>query len=47
MVVKKMKCKVNPKHFVDSYGCLDCWVNQANQIMWKEIIEEEENAKNV
>lgn len=38
-----MKCKVNPKHFVDDYGCLDCWTDQANQIMWKKIIEEEEN----
>jgi len=36
------KCKVNPKHFVDDYGCLDCFREQANMIMWKRL-EEKEN----
>ena len=36
------KCKVNPAHEVDDYGCLDCFMDQANQVMWKKIIEEQE-----
>ena len=42
---KMKKCKVNPKHFVDDYGCLDCFTDKANQMMWKRIIEDEENER--
>ena len=44
--VKDMeKCEVDPKHFVDDYGCIDCFMDKANQMMWKKIIEEEENER--
>lgn len=40
-----MKCKVDPKHEVDDYGCIDCFTDACNQLMWKRIIEDEENER--
>ncbi len=35
------KCKVNSKHLIDDYGCLDCFMEACNRLMWKRLIEEE------
>ena len=37
------KCKICDSEDMDDYGCLKCFINYANNTMWKKIIEEEEN----
>lgn len=41
------KCYICGSTDVDDYGCLKCLIRYANKDMWKKIIDEEENDKNV
>ena len=40
------KCKVDPTHNVDKYGCIECFINIANQKLWGRMDKEEEKYKN-
>jgi len=38
------KCKRNPEHFVDDYGCFDCFLQRSNEILWEHLERDEMNA---
>ena len=40
------KCKVDPKHHVDTYGCIDCFTIGANAQMFKRMDKEDKTYKN-
>ncbi len=37
------KCKVDPKHMVDSYGCFDCFWNEVTRQSLIEMYKDENN----
>lgn len=39
------KCEVDPTHFTDLHGCLDCFMEECNRLMWEDIINEESHVK--
>ncbi len=41
------ECPIDKNHIIDDYGCLECFMNQANLKMWEKIEKDELRVKDL